>query len=102
MTGICSELPTGRPEAYLHAMPDSDPWYLKHFSKDAAQAAYTLRVSRDPILALRALATLAQEIEKGTHQCVHDCRERGHSWNEIAEALSVTKQAAHRRYHDDE
>ena len=83
-------------------MADTDPWYLKHFSKDAAEAAYTLRVTRDPILALRALATLSNEIEKGTHLCVHDCRTVGHSWNEIAEALNVTKQAVHRRYHNEE
>jgi hypothetical protein len=83
-------------------MANGDPWYLKHFSQEAAEAAYTLRVTRDPILALRALAILSVEIEKGTHQCVHDCRELGHSWNQIAEALNVTKQAAHRRYHNDE
>jgi hypothetical protein len=83
-------------------MAEGDPWYLKHFSREAAEAAYTLRVTRDPILALRSLAILSTEIEKATHECVHDCRELGHSWNEIAEALNVTKQAAHRRYHNDE
>ena len=87
---------------YFRVVPGSDAWYLRHFSQEAAEAAYTLRVTRDPILALRALATIANEIEKGTHQCVHDCRTLGHSWNEIAEALNVSKQAAHRRYHNDD
>ena len=83
-------------------MADSDPWYLSHFSPETAEAAYTLRVTRDPILALRALATGQREIERLMHEAVADCRERGHSWSDIAEALNVTKQAAHRRYHNDE
>jgi DNA-binding GntR family transcriptional regulator len=81
-------------------MADADPWYLRHFSKEAAEATYTLRVTHDPILALRALAVIEDEVQKATEACVRDCRELGHSWNEIAEGLRVTKQAAHRRFHD--
>src|SRR5689334_5673810 len=93
MIGVCVD-------GHSAPMADADPWYLRHFSKEAAEATYTLRVTHDPILALRALAVIEEEVQKATGSCVHDCRQLGHSWNEIAEALKVSKQAAHRRFHD--
>jgi hypothetical protein len=79
-----------------------EPWYEAHFSGEAAEAAYVLRVTRDPILALRALGAIAQETERLIHVAVTECRELGHSWTEVAEALHVSKQAAHRRFQNDD
>ena len=75
-----------------------EPWYLAHFSTAASEAVYVLRVTTDPILALRALGTIEHEADRVMRECVEDCRKSGHSWAEIAEALGVTRQAVQRRF----
>ena len=76
----------------------ADPWYLKHFSKDAAEATYVLRHSSDSIIVLRAFGTVAREVDRVTVECVNDCRADGATWAEIGEALDITRQAAQARF----
>lgn len=58
--------------------------------------------SDDAVDQLAAAAATAAELQGVgdallTH-FVDQCRERGHSWTEISEALGVTKQAVHKRF----
>ena len=59
-------------------------------TKVAAQAS-----SADPAVGLRAVASLRALLESLEALQVRRAREAGWSWQEIATALGVTKQAAH-------
>ena len=54
--------------------------------------------SRDPAVGLRAVASLRQLVEELQELQVDNARAAGWSWQEIASALGVTKQAVHKRY----
>jgi DNA-directed RNA polymerase specialized sigma24 family protein len=54
--------------------------------------------SRDPDIGLRAVAALRALAERLEILQVQNARERGWSWQEIAERLGVTKQTVHRKY----
>jgi hypothetical protein len=59
----------------------------------AAQAS-----SRDPAIGLRAVASLRALLESLEALQVKRARESGWSWQDIATALGVTKQAAHEKH----
>ena len=59
----------------------------------AAQAAST-----DPAIGLRAVASLRALLESLEALQVKRAREAGWSWQEIATALGVTKQATHEKH----
>jgi hypothetical protein len=63
-------------------------------------AAYTLRHADEPLLVLRALAELRDVREILELWAVRDARTRGHSWQDIAEALRRPRQAVHRKHRD--
>lgn len=52
----------------------------------------------DPETALRALSALRQELEAIEPELVQRALQAGASWSQIARALGVTKQAAHRKH----
>ena len=54
--------------------------------------------SDDPEVGLRAVAALRQLLERLERIHVENARERGLSWQEIADGLGVTKQAVHKRH----
>jgi DNA-directed RNA polymerase specialized sigma24 family protein len=54
--------------------------------------------SNDPDTGLRAVAALRSLAERLEILQVQNARERGWSWQEIAERLGVTKQTVHRKY----
>jgi DNA-directed RNA polymerase specialized sigma24 family protein len=54
--------------------------------------------STDPDTGLRAVAALRALAERLEILQVQNARERGWSWQEIAERLGVTKQTVHRKY----
>ena len=54
--------------------------------------------SRDPEVGLRAVASLRRLLEGLERLQVKNAREKGWSWEAIAEALGVTKQAVHKKY----
>ena len=66
---------------------DRDPVYSLHFSQAAAEASYLLRITKEPLIAIRALATIEVEARKADH-----------TWAQIAEALGITRQAAQARF----
>ena len=77
---------------------DRDPVYTLHFSHAAAEASYLLRVTSEPLVAIRALSTIEVEAKKVLVDMVEEARKANHSWAQIAEALGVTRQASQARY----
>jgi hypothetical protein len=56
--------------------------------------------SKDPEVGLAAVAALRRLLESLEALQVENARERGWSWQQIAGALGVTKQAVHKKYGD--
>lgn len=54
--------------------------------------------SDDPIEALNAIALLRRELDRVEATTVRSARNRGASWQLIALALGVSKQAVHKKY----
>jgi predicted transcriptional regulator len=54
--------------------------------------------SEDPSEGLRAVAALRRLLERVERIQVESARDRGLTWQEIAEELGVSKQAVHQRY----
>ena len=54
--------------------------------------------SRDPSQGLRAVAALRRLLESLEALHVDNARAQGWSWQDIAEALGVTKQTVHRKH----
>jgi transposase-like protein len=52
----------------------------------------------DPDTALRALTALRQELDATEPELVMRALQDGASWSQVARALGITKQAAHRKY----
>ena len=77
---------------------DRDPVYSLHFSQAAAEAAYLLRVTKEPLVAIRALTTIEVEARKIVAEMVEEARTADHTWAQIAEALGVSRQAAQARF----
>ena len=81
---------------------DRDPIYSLHFSQAAAEASYLLRVTKEPLVAIRALSTIEVESKKVLAVMVEEARKADHTWAQIAEALGVTRQAAQARFGGDD
>ena len=54
--------------------------------------------SDDPEAGLRAVAALRSLLERIERIQVTKARERAYSWQDIADALGVSKQAVHKKY----
>jgi hypothetical protein len=54
--------------------------------------------SRDPAVGLAAVASLRVLLESLEELQVRNARDRGWSWQQIAEALGVSKQAVHKKH----
>ena len=63
-----------------------------------AQDLATRVASEDPSEGLRAVAALRALLERVERIQVQSARDRGLSWQEIAEQLGVSKQAVHQKY----
>ncbi|MFB7272977.1 helix-turn-helix domain-containing protein [Streptomyces sp. NPDC056244] len=53
---------------------------------------------RDPRVGLRAVAALRLLLERLESVQVRSAREQGWSWQEIADVLGVSRQAAHKKH----
>lgn len=65
--------------------------------KEAAQLADSAS-SADPEVGLRAVAGLRRLLERLEAIHVRNARDRGRSWQEIADVLGVSKQAVHKKH----
>jgi DNA-directed RNA polymerase specialized sigma24 family protein len=54
--------------------------------------------SRDPAVGLAAVASLRALLESLEQLQVENARERGWSWQQIADALGVSRQAVHKKH----
>ena len=54
--------------------------------------------SRDPAVGLRAVASLRVLLETLEGLQVHNAREQGWSWQQIADSLGVSRQAVHKKH----
>jgi hypothetical protein len=54
--------------------------------------------SRDPAVGLAAVASLRVLLESLEQLQVQNARERGWSWQQIADALGVSRQAVHQKH----
>jgi len=54
--------------------------------------------SREPAVGLAAVAALRELLESLEALQVDNARERGWSWQQIAQALGVSKQAVHKKH----
>jgi hypothetical protein len=54
--------------------------------------------SRDPAVGLSAVASLRALLESLEQLQVDNARERGWSWQQIADALGVSRQAVHKKH----
>jgi DNA-directed RNA polymerase specialized sigma24 family protein len=54
--------------------------------------------SRDPAVGLSAVASLRALLESLEELQVENARERGWSWQQIADALGVSRQAVHKKH----
>ena len=54
--------------------------------------------SQDPVVGLRAVAALRELLERLEELNVDNARARGWSWQEIATALGVSRQAVHKKH----
>lgn len=54
--------------------------------------------AKDPAVGLRAVAALRRLLESLEDLHVANARAQGWSWQEIAEAMGVTKQTVHRKH----
>jgi DNA-directed RNA polymerase specialized sigma24 family protein len=64
---------------------------------DTAQVAADAG-SKDPGVGLRAVRALRELAERLEELQVQNARDQGWTWQEIAELLGVTRQAAHKKY----
>ncbi len=67
------------------------PATIEQLARDAVQTA-------DPATALRAMNALRQELEQIEPVLVQRALQTGASWSQIARALGVSKQSAHRKH----
>jgi ATP-dependent Clp protease ATP-binding subunit ClpA len=67
------------------------PSRIEELARDTARIA-------DPETALRALTALRRELDDTEPELVQRALGAGASWSQIARALGITKQAAHRKY----
>ncbi len=54
--------------------------------------------SRDPVVGLQAVAALRRLLETLETLQVTNARDQGWSWQEIANALGISRQAVHKKY----
>ena len=54
--------------------------------------------SSDPVVGLRAVASLRTLVERLEALHVRNARERGWSWEQIGDALGVSRQSIHAKY----
>ena len=57
-----------------------------------------MRVTKEPLVAIRALATIESEAKKVLPEMIEEARKADHTWVQIVEALGVTRQAAQARF----
>ncbi len=64
--------------------------------------AYSRRIASGDIEAIGSLVALGREIDAAMQDAVTGLRAIGYSWNDIAQRLNITRQAAQQRWGGDQ
>jgi hypothetical protein len=64
--------------------------------------AYSRRIAAGDIESIGTLIALGREIDTATQNAVNGLRAIGYSWNDIAQRLGITRQAAQQRWGGDQ
>ena len=73
-------------------------WLDDHEWPELHDAFWSLHHAESALTVLRAIADLRGFTEIVIEAAVKDARKNGATWEEIAEALRLTRQAVHRRF----
>jgi hypothetical protein len=73
-------------------------WLDEHEFPELHDAFWNLQHAESPLTVLRAISDLQGFGQVITEAAVKDARTRGITWEEIADALRISRQAVHRRY----
>jgi hypothetical protein len=73
-------------------------WLAAHEFPELHDSIWNLQHAESPLTVLRAISDLQGFGQVITTAAVHDARTQGISWQEIADALRLSRQAVHRRY----
>ncbi len=65
---------------------------------DAIRTLSAQAADDDPLTALRAVSELRREVDRREATLVRKARNLGYGWQMIATALSVSRQAVHKKY----
>jgi hypothetical protein len=77
-------------------------WLDEHEFPELHDSIWNLQHAESPLTVLRAISDLQGFGQVITTAAVRDARERGITWQEIADALRLSRQAVHRRYAEEE
>ena len=74
------------------------PWLDDHERPELHDAFWSLQHAESALTVLRAIADIRRFTEIVVEAAVKEARESGATWEEIAGALRLTRQAVHRRF----
>ena len=74
------------------------PWLEEHGFPELHDSIWNLQHAESPLTVLRAISGLQGFGQVITTAAAQDAREHGVTWQEIADALRLSRQAVHRRY----
>jgi hypothetical protein len=77
-------------------------WLEEHEFPELHDSIWNLQHAESPLTVLRAISDLQGFGQVITTAAVRDARDMGITWQEIADALRLSRQAVHRRYAQDE
>ena len=73
-------------------------WLAENEFPELHDSIWNLQHAESPLTVLRAISDLQGFGQVITSAAVQDARKQGISWQEIADALRLSRQAVHRRY----
>ncbi len=78
------------------------PWLLQRIPEDVLgryrRAMFRVRSSNEPLVILDALTEMQEVLRQVERAAVHEAREQGATWAQVAEALDRTRQAVEQRF----
>lgn len=73
-------------------------WLLRQNVPEVADAIWQVQHAESALTVLRAIADLRESGTMLADRAVRECRAEGITWDAIADAMRVSRQAVHRRY----
>jgi hypothetical protein len=78
------------------------PWLIQRIPEDVLgryrRAMFRVRSSNEPLVILDALSEMQEVMREVERAAVHEAREQGATWAQVAEALNRTRQAVEQRF----